>query len=343
MAWSMLSDDFFSHPKVVRAGRDARDLFIVALCHCNEFLTDGLIEFGYLRQLAAKADIDEAKTAAAVLVREGLWHTHERGYVVHHFLDYNLSRQEHETKRQSKVEAGRKGGQRSGESRRGERPVIREPEENGLFPEQVTVSKGEANGEADALANGEADALANGEADALAKTKPYSHIPYPDSHNPIPTPLPPSPPPQSGPEVSVGDPLDGFDSFWAAYPVAEAKDAARKAWRSLAPDPELQERVLAGIERAKLSDRWQRGMIPFAGKWLTDRRWEDEFAPPLALAVSDPQSRARNGPSPTQTNFNRPRSAAEAAPPLGVSALATEAARIQARFDALQIKGQNYD
>jgi hypothetical protein len=138
-------------------------------------------------------------------------------------------------------------------------------------------------------------------------------------------------------------PTDGFDSFWAAYPVAEAKDAARKAWRSLAPDPELQERVLAGIERAKLSDRWQRGMIPFAGKWLTDRRWEDEFAPPLALAVSDPQSRARNGPSPTQTNFNRPRSAAEAAPPLGVSALATEAARIQARFDALQIKGQNYD
>lgn len=194
MTWSKLSDDFFSNPKIVRAGRDARDLYLVALCHCNEHLTDGQVEKCYLRQLAAKADIDDVKGAVAVLVRERLWEETPGGYAVHDFLRYNMSRAEHETLHESRTEAGRRGGQRSGERRRGGRPDLRE--------------QNEANASTDALADAEASALAHPQ----AKTNPVSRIPYPESRSPEPN-QPPSPPPDAtgtSPPTGWEGGLDGW-------------------------------------------------------------------------------------------------------------------------------------
>ena len=33
MPWVKLDDHFFRHPKVIAAGRDARDLFLAGLCY----------------------------------------------------------------------------------------------------------------------------------------------------------------------------------------------------------------------------------------------------------------------------------------------------------------------
>lgn len=92
--WAKISDDFFRHPRTVAAGRDARDLFLVSLTHCNEHLTDGFVAAGYLRRLAADAEIDDARAAADRLVAVGYWEECDGGWMVHDFLDYNPSRAE---------------------------------------------------------------------------------------------------------------------------------------------------------------------------------------------------------------------------------------------------------
>jgi hypothetical protein len=87
----------------------------------------------------------------------------------------------------------------------------------------------------------------------------------------------PPKPPQGGGGASADG--ESFEKFWQVYPRREAKEAARRAWRKLAPTPELQEVILAAIERQKQSEQWQREVrryVPLPGKWLNERRWEDE-------------------------------------------------------------------
>lgn len=68
----------------------------------------------------------------------------------------------------------------------------------------------------------------------------------------------------------------GFEEFWRAYPRKTAKDAARKAWRKLAPDADLQALLAEALQRQAGWEQWRRGVIPHASTWLNQRRWEDE-------------------------------------------------------------------
>jgi phosphoglycolate phosphatase-like HAD superfamily hydrolase len=102
--WTKLSDEFFRNPKVVSAGRDARDLYLVALCHSNEHLTDGFIAIGYLRRLAADAEIDNAADSAARLVAVGLWTPVEGGWMIHDFAVYNPTKEQVEAERRQTAE-----------------------------------------------------------------------------------------------------------------------------------------------------------------------------------------------------------------------------------------------
>ena len=69
-----------------------------------------------------------------------------------------------------------------------------------------------------------------------------------------------------------------FERFWRAYPCGEDKAAARREWDKLKPDRELMQVMSAALNRAKASDKWQRGIgIPYACRWLSHRRWEDEL------------------------------------------------------------------
>ena len=101
--WTKLSDEFFRNPKVVAAGRDARDLYLVSLCHCNEHLTDGFIAQNYLRRMAADAEIDNPVESASRLVEVRLWDVVPGGYLVHDFGEYNPTKSEVEQERKEKA------------------------------------------------------------------------------------------------------------------------------------------------------------------------------------------------------------------------------------------------
>ena len=68
-----------------------------------------------------------------------------------------------------------------------------------------------------------------------------------------------------------------FARFWKAYPKGKDKDAAIREWDKLKPDRELMRVMSAALDRDKASEEWQRGIgIPYACRWLSHRRWEDE-------------------------------------------------------------------
>lgn len=68
-----------------------------------------------------------------------------------------------------------------------------------------------------------------------------------------------------------------FERFWKAYPRGEDKAAARYEWDNIRPDRKLMREMSAALDRQKQTDEWRRGVgIPYACRWLRDRRWEDE-------------------------------------------------------------------
>jgi|SoiMetStandDraft_2_1073263.scaffolds.fasta_scaffold08327_3 hypothetical protein len=84
------------------------------------------------------------------------------------------------------------------------------------------------------------------------------------------------------------DTTTGFSLFWKSYPRKTAKGDAERAWRKLNPSEELQQTILAAVERAKQSEQWQRDggrFIPYPTTWLNGRRWEDEVATVTSVGV----------------------------------------------------------
>lgn len=67
----------------------------------------------------------------------------------------------------------------------------------------------------------------------------------------------------------------GFSAFWEAYPKKEAKKKAEDIWDRKKLDSKLPE-ILAFIEKAKTSDRWQRGFIKQPTTFLNQESWEDD-------------------------------------------------------------------
>ena len=68
-----------------------------------------------------------------------------------------------------------------------------------------------------------------------------------------------------------------FERFWKAYPRGDDKAGARREWDKLRPDRELMKTMSAVLARQKETDEWRRGIgIPYACRWLRNRRWEDE-------------------------------------------------------------------
>lgn len=87
--------------------------------------------------------------------------------------------------------------------------------------------------------------------------------------------IPPLPP--KGEEEKITQML--FNRFWAAYPRKKGKQDALKAWEKLAPDMELCRVMSAALKWQKQSEQWLKDggrYIPYPGKWLRQRLWEDE-------------------------------------------------------------------
>lgn len=123
MVWIKLDDGFMRCNKVKFAGRDARDLFLAALSHCNRDLTDGFIAEHFLTDLAVDAGIPPSpasiKKCLAKLLAVAPLETNpmlirvEGGYQIHDYLEYQPSRKDviesREDLSQKRSEAGKRG------------------------------------------------------------------------------------------------------------------------------------------------------------------------------------------------------------------------------------------
>jgi len=85
--------------------------------------------------------------------------------------------------------------------------------------------------------------------------------------------------------------LSGFSEFWEAYPRKVGKGAARRSWKKIKPDPELQEKILDSVVQHSYSFEWTREngqYIPHPVTYLNQERWEDEVKKaPAAMSKED--------------------------------------------------------
>lgn len=71
---------------------------------------------------------------------------------------------------------------------------------------------------------------------------------------------------------------DEFTAFWESYPKKKSRSDAEKAWRKLAPSPELVQRIVDVVAVQRESPEWLKDdgqFIPYPATFLNKRRWED--------------------------------------------------------------------
>jgi hypothetical protein len=71
-----------------------------------------------------------------------------------------------------------------------------------------------------------------------------------------------------------------FEVFWATYPKKEGKGACRRWWKEHKPDDVLLGLMLAKIQQARQTQKWneQGGkFIPMPLTWLNQERWDDQY------------------------------------------------------------------
>ncbi len=110
MSWVKLDDQFFFNRKIIKAGRDARDLYLASLAYCAGQLTDGFVPAEALPLLHVMAGIANDKQIASKLLSTGLWEASDNGYIVHDYLKYNPTKEQVEITREARAEAGSRGG-----------------------------------------------------------------------------------------------------------------------------------------------------------------------------------------------------------------------------------------
>ncbi len=84
--------------------------------------------------------------------------------------------------------------------------------------------------------------------------------------------------------------LAGFNEFIEAYPKgSNGKGPAQKIWQELRPSKELRAEIMSALEDHKKSDRWKKGYICSASRWLNEERWKDVM--PKAETISEQAAR----------------------------------------------------
>lgn len=102
MAWVRLSDNFYRHPKFLRAGPRGGYLAICGIAYANEYLTDGFIPAIAPAALGATPrDID-------AVVGSGLWTPADGGWSIHDFAEYQPTRAQVEAERSAARERMRR-------------------------------------------------------------------------------------------------------------------------------------------------------------------------------------------------------------------------------------------
>ena len=115
MSWIKHDTRFYGHPKVIAAGRDARDVYQAGLCWSGEYFTDGFLPAWCLVRLVADAAGGDGATIdpAAVsqrLVSVGLWEKAPGGFQIHDYLRHQTSRAKMRSTARKRAQAGALGG-----------------------------------------------------------------------------------------------------------------------------------------------------------------------------------------------------------------------------------------
>lgn len=73
---------------------------------------------------------------------------------------------------------------------------------------------------------------------------------------------------------------EGFKKFWELYPRKERLFQAEQAWKELNPDEKLQQEIFSKVEKGVRSGALTFKYAPSPWRWLTERRWTDEYPEP---------------------------------------------------------------
>ncbi|MCT6839132.1 MAG: hypothetical protein M3036_15930, partial [Bifidobacteriales bacterium] len=188
-------------------------------------------------------------------VKAGLWEDCGDYWQIHDFLKYNPPKSEIEASKARRSKAGKKGGLRSGKTRR---------------------SKSEA--------NASANAQANAEANAQAKTNP---VPVPVPYISTDVDISPKPPTGVDREEHVrwepsSEPTRQFEQFWSLYPNHDYPDAAvrefKRVLRRTGTERVTLPALLQGAQMLRDEHRDPK-YIPSASKWLHDGGWKNRPKP----------------------------------------------------------------
>jgi len=231
-----MDDQWHQHPKRLRAGGEACDVFWASVSWCNANLTDGKLPRAAAVMLSG-GEKQLARVARRLLEaggpgRAGLWEADGEDFVVHDFLDYNLSAAQVLAARQKTADrvARHRGRQRGG------------------------------NGGGNREGNGGGNGVTN---DPVTPAPPGTGVGS-------------SPAPEGSGVGDPRAREDGFALVRAVYPVQEAMLDAEHAWHEIGGTPELAATIVADVRRRQQhDDRWLRGFIPHLVTYLRGRRWED--------------------------------------------------------------------
>ncbi len=260
ITWFKVDDNLAFHHKTVAAGVSAMGLWVRAGSWCSHTLTNGFVPE---HMVPALADGDVG--LAGRLVEAGLWRRVKGGYTFHEWADRNPSRDSVEDLRKTRASAGRNGGLKSGEVRRGARSK----------PEASASSKPQANGEA--------------KVNGWLEPRPVPTQPQPQNPTSK-TCAPPSANDHDQPTL-IGAPLpaaaaavpinrkadETFTRFWTAYPRKKSKQDARKTWDRVIKTTNS-EVIIVAAQRFTASQPDLK-YTPYPATWLNRGCWEDEPDP----------------------------------------------------------------
>src|SRR5262245_60578505 len=97
--WVKIDDGMATHPKYVADGPLAFALQLRSICYANHHLTDGHLPVASLPYLLV--GMPEGCDWPALMTTYRLWDPRDGDYVVHDFLDWNLSKLEVEMMRKA--------------------------------------------------------------------------------------------------------------------------------------------------------------------------------------------------------------------------------------------------
>lgn len=123
--WVKIDDGFATHPKILTAGIIALGIQIRAICYASQNQTDGVLPHSCIPLLLTGLDHLSIETGGnahvgfgvdageidwpAHMVAHALWDQHDTGYVIHDFLEWNVSKSERDSWRNKLSRSGKKG------------------------------------------------------------------------------------------------------------------------------------------------------------------------------------------------------------------------------------------